>query len=45
VFAGGHGGGGQGLIPESTAVAAFVIVAWLVMWTALGAWRMSRRDV
>jgi hypothetical protein len=45
VFAGGHGGGGQRLIPESTSVAAFVIIAWLVVWTALGAWRMSRRDV
>lgn len=44
VFA-GHGGGGSGLIPESTLVASLVIVAWLVVWTALGAWRMSRRDV
>jgi len=44
------GGGGQGLrgaallIPESTTVAICVIVAWLVGWTALGAWRMVTRD-
>jgi hypothetical protein len=44
VFAHGGGGGG-GLIPESTLLASLVIVAWLVVWTALGAWRMSRRDV
>jgi hypothetical protein len=48
-FGGGGGGpgGGQanpGLIPESTAVAACVVVAWLVFWTALGAWRMMTRD-
>jgi len=46
---GGGGGGGPGgshglLVPESTAVAIFVIVAWLVVWTALGAWRMKTRD-
>ena len=45
VFAHGGGGGGGGLIPESTLLASLVIVAWLVVWTALGAWRMSRRDV
>ena len=45
VFAHGGGGGGSGLIPESTLLASLVIVAWLVVWTALGAWRMSRRDV
>jgi len=49
VFGGGGGGpgGGQGnpgLIPESTTVAVCVIVAWLVVWTALGAWRMMTRD-
>jgi hypothetical protein len=44
------GGGGPGdhtaslLLPESTAVAVCVIVAWLVGWTALGAWRMMTRD-
>lgn len=48
VFGGGGGGaGGNGnplLIPESTTVAALVIVGWLVVWTALGAWRMMTRD-
>ena len=48
VFAGGGGGGGPGgqslLVPESTLSAALVIVGWLVVWTALGAWRMSKRD-
>jgi hypothetical protein len=32
------------LQPESTTVAVFVIAAWLVGWTALGAWRMVTRD-
>jgi hypothetical protein len=48
VFGGGGGpGGGQGtslLVPESRAVAICVIVAWLVGWSALGAWRMMKRD-
>jgi len=48
VFGGGGGpDGGRGtslLVPESTTVAICVIVAWLVGWTALGAWRMIRRD-
>jgi hypothetical protein len=47
----GHGGApgtGQGvarLVPETTTVAVCVIVAWVVAWTALGAWRMMTRDV
>jgi hypothetical protein len=44
---GGGGGGGPGdhaLLPESTLVASLVIVGWLAVWTALGAWRMARRD-
>ena len=41
---GGPGGGAASLVPESTGVAVFVIVAWLVGWTALGAWRMATRD-
>jgi hypothetical protein len=44
---GGGGGGGPGghtLLPESTLVASLVIVGWLVVWTALGAWRMATRD-
>ena len=39
--------GGQGtsrLVPESTTAAVCVIIAWLVGWTALGAWRMVKRD-
>ena len=49
LFGGGGGGpgGGQGnplLVPESTTVAVCVIVAWLVAWTVLGAWRMMTRD-
>jgi hypothetical protein len=48
VFGGGGGpGGNQGtslLVPESRTAAVFVIIAWLVGWTALGAWRMVKRD-
>lgn len=47
----GDGGGGpsggsgiHGLLPESTTVAICVIVAWLVGWTVIGAWRMMTRD-
>ena len=38
------GGGGSALLSESTTVAVFVIVGWLVVWTALGTWRMVHRD-
>lgn len=41
---GGGGGGQSSLVPESTTVAVCVIVAWLVVWSGLGAWRMARRD-
>jgi hypothetical protein len=48
VFGGGGGpDGGRGtslLVPESRTVAVCVILAWLVCWTALGAWRMMKRD-
>jgi hypothetical protein len=49
VFGGGGGGPGGGngnplLVPESTTVTVCVIIAWLVVWTALGAWRMMTRD-
>jgi len=49
VLGGGGGGpsGGSGnpnLLPESTTVAICVIVAWLVGWSILGAWRMMTRD-
>jgi hypothetical protein len=46
-FGGGGPGAGHGasaLLPESTFVAVCVIIAWLVGWTALGAWRMMTRD-
>ncbi|MGC2485688.1 MAG: hypothetical protein WA359_05555 [Acidimicrobiales bacterium] len=32
-------------IPMSVTVAILVIVGWIVVWTALGAWRMATRDV
>ena len=49
VLGGGGGGPGGGtgnprLLPESTTVAVLVIVAWLVGWSLLGAWRMMTRD-
>jgi len=43
-FGGGGGGGVSRLVPESTTVAVCVIIAWLVVWSGLGAWRMSTRD-
>jgi len=44
-FGGGNGPGQVAqLVPESRTVAVLVIVAWLVGWTALGAWRMVKRD-
>ncbi len=48
VFGGGGGpGGGNGtsqLVPETTGQAVLVIALWLVVWTAIGAWRMMTRD-
>jgi hypothetical protein len=39
------GGGGQDFrITESTTTAVFVILAWLIGWTVIGAWRMMTRD-
>ena len=40
----GGGGGNPEIIPMATSWAAIVVVAWLVGWTAIGAWRMARRD-
>jgi hypothetical protein len=39
-------GGARGvdLLSESTAVAVCVILAWIVGWTVIGAWRMVTRD-
>lgn len=39
----GSGTGGA-VLTESTTVAVCVIVGWLVIWTALGVWRMATRD-
>jgi len=44
VLGGGGGGGNPRLLPESTTVAVCVIIAWLVGWSVLGAWRMMTRD-
>jgi hypothetical protein len=45
-FGGGGGAADRSLfLHESTTVAICVIVAWIVAWTALGAWRMMTRDV
>jgi hypothetical protein len=41
---GGGSPDGSELLPESTRVAVIVIIAWLVGWTMLGAWRMASRD-
>jgi hypothetical protein len=40
----GGGSGNSGLLPESTTVAVCIIIAWLVCWSVLGAWRMMTRD-
>ena len=39
------GGGGHDFrVTESTTTAICVILAWLIGWTVLGAWRMATRD-
>lgn len=43
-FGGGSPAGQALALHESTAVAVLVIVAWIVGWTCLGAWRMATRD-
>jgi hypothetical protein len=43
-FSGGGNAARSMLLPESTLVAVCVLLAWLVGWTALGAWRMVTRD-
>jgi hypothetical protein len=42
---GGVGGPGTALVPESATQAVWVIIAWLVGSTLIGAWRMMTRDV
>ena len=44
VFGGAHNGGVGGVVTESTLVAVCVLAGWVVVWTALGAWRMVTRD-
>ncbi len=43
-FGGGSATDQSLIVHESTAVAICVIVGWIVVWTALGAWRMATRD-
>ncbi|HZZ98255.1 MAG TPA: hypothetical protein VFE19_14625 [Jatrophihabitantaceae bacterium] len=38
------GGGGDYRVTESTTTAVLVVLAWLIGWSALGAWRMMTRD-
>ena len=38
------GGGHDYRLTESTTTAICVILAWIIGWTALGAWRMATRD-
>jgi hypothetical protein len=38
------GGGHDYRLTESTTTAILVILAWIIGWTALGAWRMMTRD-
>ena len=45
VFGGTHNGAtGMAGVTESTTVAICVVVGWIIVWTALGAWRMVKRD-
>jgi hypothetical protein len=38
------GGGNDYRLTESTTTAVCVILAWIIGWTAIGAWRMASRD-
>jgi hypothetical protein len=38
------GGGHDYRLPETTTTAVIVILAWVIGWTVLGAWRMRTRD-
>jgi hypothetical protein len=40
----GGGGGGDHIVSETRPEAVLVVVAWIVFWTAIGAWRMATRD-
>jgi ABC-type antimicrobial peptide transport system permease subunit len=45
VFGGQNGPGTMRTLPISLTTAICVIIAWIVGWSALGAWRMAKRDV
>jgi hypothetical protein len=45
VFGGQNGPGTMRTLPISLTAAICVIIAWIVGWSALGAWRMAKRDV
>jgi hypothetical protein len=45
VFGGQNGPGAMRTIPISATTSVCVIVAWIIGWTVLGAWRMAKRDV
>jgi hypothetical protein len=45
VFGNQNGPGAMRTIPISFTTAVCVIIAWIIGWTALGAWRMAKRDV
>lgn len=38
------GGGHDYRLPETTTTAVIVVLAWVIGWTILGAWRMRTRD-
>jgi hypothetical protein len=45
VFGGSrNGGGGDSGVTMTTTTAISVVVGWVAIWTALGAWRMVNRD-
>ncbi len=39
-----NGNAAASLVPEAKIVAVLVILAWLIGWTIIGAWRMNTRD-
>jgi hypothetical protein len=43
-FGGNGPPGSSNLVSESITVSVCVVIAWIVGWTALGAWRMAKRD-
>jgi hypothetical protein len=43
-FRGGNGPNATQLISETRLESIAVVIIWLIVWTALGAWRMATRD-